>query len=148
MIIAKPVIPDQFWILKENDQKVGNIEAGPDGYSLCLKDRKVNFQTLNMLKERINIDFEPITTDVQKPPKNEVHGFPTDDFPHNAIFDVKRQIPLWTKEEKSKSWYAAGWYKVKVHRTWDVVQCPKLISLQRYPYKGPFHTESQAKEAR
>ena len=57
-------------------------------------------------------------------------------------------MPLWTHEPRSKSWYAAGWYQVKQGRSWTTEFCPKLITLQRYPYRGPFYTEEQANEQR
>ena len=71
-------------------------------------------------------------------------SFPTTGRPYNAIYDVKHQVPLWTREPRSKSWFAAGWYRVRTGRTWQVVQSPKLIVLQRYEYKGPFRNETEA----
>ena len=143
MIIAKAVIPNQYWILKENDRKIGNIEAGPDGFSVKIKNQTQCFKTLSMVQQRAGIDFEPIKQR-STPEPNQVHGYPTNEHPFNPIFDVKRQLPLWTQEEKSKSWFAAGWYRIKTGRNWSVAQCPKLITLQRYPYAGPFYTEEEA----
>lgn len=146
MIVAKAVIPNQFWILKENNEKVGNIEAGPDGYQVKIHNEIKQFKTIRTIKQRENIDFEPAITKKPAVVTNQVHGYPTPSFPHNAIFDVKHQIPLWTKEIRSKSWYAAGWFRIKLNRNWSVVQCPKLITLQRYPYEGPFMTEEEANQ--
>ena len=143
MIIAKAVVPNQYWILKENDRKIGNIEAGPEGFSVKIKNQITCFKTLSMVKQRAGIDFEPAAKR-SKPEPNQVHGYPTVQHPYNPIFDVKRQLPLWTQEEKSKSWFAAGWYRVKTGRSWEIVQCPKLITLQRYPYAGPFYTKEEA----
>jgi len=143
MIIAKAVIPNQFWILKEDDRKVGNIEAGADGFSVKIGNQVQSYKSINTLKQRISIKFESINSTVVSTDKT-VHGYPTDGKTHNAIFDVKHQVPLWTKEPKSKSWYAAGWYQVKQGRSWTTELCPKLITLQRYPYRGPFYTEEQA----
>jgi hypothetical protein len=50
---------------------------------------------------------------------------------------------MYTKTRKSKSWFAAGWYSIKRGRNWKVVQDPKLITLQRYPYQGPFKTQQE-----
>jgi len=145
MIIAKAVIPNQYWILKENDRKIGNIEAGPDGFSVKIKDLTTCFKTLSMVQQRVGIDFEPVTQR-SEPAPDQVHGYPTTQHPYNPMFDVKRQLPIWTQEEKSKSWFTAGWYRVKTGRTWEVVQCPKLITLQRYTYVGPFYTEEEASD--
>ena len=146
MIIAKPVVPNQFWILKEGDIKIGNIEAAPGGFDVKINNQVQNFKTLNTIKQKVNIDFEPAAKRSKNKTSNLVHGYTTSSKAHNAIFDVKHQVPLWTKEPRSKSWYAAGWYRVKQGCNWETVFCPKLITLQRYPYSGPFYTEDKANE--
>lgn len=148
MIIAKPVIPDRYWILKENDKKIGNIEVEAGGYKVRIADRIEIFPALPNIKKKINIDFLPIETKSTAATDNKsVYGYSTTHQPHNAVYDVKHQVPLWTHDTRSRSWYAAGWYRVKQGRHWSVVHCPKLIVIQRYPYKGPFHTEDQAQSA-
>ncbi len=148
MIIAKPIVPNQFWILRHNDQKIGNIQAADDGFMVCINNHVEKFKTITTIKKRANINFEPwrarrVTAVTEK----TVHGYPTTRRPYNAIYDVKHKVPLWTKEPRSKSWYAAGWYRVKTGKNWEVVQCPKLILLERYPYAGPFNTQDQAKDS-
>lgn len=144
MIIAKPVVPDQYWILKKDDRKVGNIEAVPNGYAVKIDNSVTVFKTLRMLRQQVPMDFEKI--EITKPNRldHQVHGYHTTGRPYNAVFDIQHQLPLWTREPRSRSWYAAGWYRVKTHRTWDVVECPKLIMLERYAYQGPFRTEQEA----
>ena len=146
MIVAKPIIPNQFWILKQDDKKVGNIEIGPGGFAVKIGDQVQSYKTINTIMQKVKINFETVAPVVSSAEIRSVHGFPTDGHAHNAIFDVKHQVPLWTREPRSKSWYSAGWYKVKQGRNWTVEFCPKLITLQRYPYRGPFHTEEQANE--
>jgi len=64
----------------------------------------------------------------------------------NVLWEVKHKLPLFTKEDNSKSWFAAGWYLVKQHRSWKTIQNPKLITLQRYAYQGPFHSKEEAND--
>jgi hypothetical protein len=144
MIVAKPVVPGQFWILKDGENKVGNIESGPNGFSVKIGNDIQSYKTINTIKQTVSISFESAAKSFQPAETNFVHGYPTTDYPYNAIFDVKHQVPLWTREPRSKSWYAAGWYHVKQGRSWTTELCPKLITLQRYSYRGPFHTEEQA----
>lgn len=148
MIVAKTVIPNQFWILRQGDRKVGNIEAEAGGFTVKINDRTEKFSSIKTIKQRVAIDFEKPQTTVTALPKNDklVYGYPTTGRAHNPIYDVKHQVPLWTKEPRSKSWYAAGWYRIKQGRRWTIVQCPKLIVLDRYTYHGPFHTKFQAEE--
>jgi hypothetical protein len=146
MILAKPVIANRYWILKKDDQKVGIVEAVDDGYDIKLENKKLNYKTIPMISRRENILFEnPIKS--AEIPKNIVHGFEVAGCVHNPLWDVKHRLPLFTRDTKSKSWYAAGWYMVKQHRAWRVVQNPKLITLQRYAYQGPFHTREEANES-
>ena len=145
-IVAKPVIDKQFWILQENNQKIGNIEACAGGYQVKINNQVSQFKTIRMAAQRVNIQFESSTSivDNKKTSANLVHGYPTAGRMYNPVWDVKMKLPIYTKTTKSKSWFAAGWYRVKKGRAWTVTQDPKLIVLQRYPYAGPFYTQEIA----
>jgi hypothetical protein len=146
-LIAKPVIDKQFWILQEGDRKIGNVEACAGGYQVKINNQVVQFKTIRMAAQKINIVFEqPVKSSGAKINLNQVHGYATKGRVNNPMWDLKMKLPIYTKTGKSKSWFAAGWYQVKKGRTWSVVQDPKLILLQRYSYQGPFHTEGQANE--
>jgi len=146
MLLAKPVIPNQYWILRDDDRKVGNIEAGPNGVQIRIDNHVETFKDIRLLKKKVKISWQDSGRDPapQVSAINEVNGFHTTSKPYNSIFDVRHQVPLWTKEPRSKSWYAAGWYCVKHGRSWRIVECPKLITLERYAYQGPFQTRDQA----
>lgn len=144
MIVAKAVIPNQYWILRQGDRKVGNIEAGPEGFQVRIQDQVHRFKTIGTMKQRVPIDFEPVLQTEPAKIENQVNGYHTTARPYNAIYDVRHQVPLWTREPRSKSWYAAGWYRVKQGRTWTVSECPKLIVLDRYEYQGPFKSRGEA----
>jgi len=147
MLLAKTVIPNRYWILRDADRKVGNIEAGPDGFQVKINNEVQTFKSMHTIRKKVAIDFEVVENLHRPTIKNQVHGYPTKTQPYNAIYDIKHQVPLWTKELRSKSWYAAGWYRVKQGRSWVVVFCPKLIALERYPYQGPFHDQAQTEQA-
>jgi hypothetical protein len=147
MIVAKTVVPNQYWILKQGNQKIGNIEAGPGGFSVKINNQVQSFKSINTIKQNVSIDFETVSKKKPTVSSNSVHGYSTSSRAFNAIYDVKHQVPLWTRELRSKSWYAAGWYQIKQGREWETVFCPKLITLQRYAYRGPYHTEDQANES-
>jgi hypothetical protein len=144
-IIAKPVIDKKFWILQENNQKIGNIEACADGYQIKINNQTAQFKTIKMLTRQINITFEPAIKPASRAqPADFMHGFPVSGRVCNPMWDVSQQLPVYTKTPKSKSWFAAGWYNVRKGRSWKTVHAPKLILLQRYPYQGPFSSEQQA----
>jgi hypothetical protein len=146
-LVAKPVIDKQFWILQDGDQKVGNIEACAGGYQVKIQNQTSQFKTIRMAAQRINIQFESIKKNIsEQSVKNLVHGYPTVGRIHNPMWDIKMKLPVYTKTAKSKSWFAAGWYRVKKGRSWTVTQDPKLIVLQRYTYVGPFYNQEQAND--
>ena len=144
-ILAKPVVDKKFWILQKDNEKVGNIEAVGNGYQVTINNQTQQFKTIRMAAQRANIQFES-SVKVTKPDTHSVHGYPAGSRVHNPVWNVQQQLPLYTKTKKSKSWFAAGWYQLKRGRNWRVVQDPKLISLERYPYAGPFQTKEQASE--
>ena len=145
-LIAKPVIDKQFWILQDGNQKVGNIEACAGGYQVKIRNQTSQFKTIRMAAQRVNIQFESMSSmPNRKKVYNQVHGYPAAGRIYNPMWDVKLKLPIYTKTNKSKSWFAAGWYCVKKGRNWAIVQDPKLITVQRYPYQGPFYTQEEAK---
>ena len=145
-IVAKPIIDKQFWVLQQNDQKVGNIEAVTGGFQVKINNQVVaQYKSIKMVERNINIQFEPvIKKEKVKSSTHSVHGYPTVSRVYNPMWDVPQKLPVYTKTNKSKSWHAAGWYTVKKGRRWAAMQDPKLIVLQRYPYQGPFHTKEEA----
>jgi hypothetical protein len=145
-IIAKPVIDKQFWILQENNRKIGNVEACAGGYQVRINNQVAQFKTIKMLQNRVDIEFESSQKKINSKPGHDVYGYPTSGRCYNGIWNVPMKLPLYTKTAKSKSWYAAGWFAVKQGRHWETVQDPKLILLQRYTYHGPFYTEEVAHE--
>ena len=146
-LIAKPVIDRKYWILQENNQKVGNVEACDGGYQVRINNQVAQFKTIRMVEQRVHIQFEPgIKVAKLRPETNLVHGYPVAGRVYNPMWDVPKKLPIYTKTTKSKSWFAAGWYQVKKGRNWTIVQGPKLILLQRYPYTGPFYTKETASE--
>lgn len=145
MIIAKTVVPDQFWILRDHDRKIGNIEATAGGYAVTMNGQSIKFTNLDALRKDVGVDFETSVTNGRPCDEFQVHGYPTKSRAYNAMFDVRHQLPLWTTEPRSRSWLAAGWYRVQRNgRDWRVVNCPKLILLQRYRYQGPFRSREEA----
>jgi hypothetical protein len=147
-LIAKPVIDKQFWILQRDNKKVGNIEACDGGYQVKINNQVAQFKTIKMVAREVNISFEPVVK-ITKPKitVDHVHGYPVAGRIYNPMWDVPQQLPVYTKTNKSKSWFAAGWYNVKKGRHWRTVLAPKSIVLQRYPYQGPYYNQDDAKNS-
>jgi hypothetical protein len=144
-LVAKPVIDKQFWILQDGNQKVGNVEACAGGYQVKIRNQIAQFKTIKMMERQINVKFESAVKSKKAIGiENLVHGYPAGSRVYNPMWDLKLRAPIYTKTNKSKSWYAAGWYLIKKGRAWCTVQDPKLIVIQRYPYHGPYHSKHEA----
>ena len=144
-LIAKPVVKNQFWIVTDGDEKVGNVLADGSGFEVKLNGNKTHFKNTKAIERITNIKFENVTkfkTTVKDLPFSE---YPTTAKVYNSMLDVKRKLHLFTKTMKSKCYYAAGWYTVKQGAESKAIFCPKYIFIQRYPYQGPFKTEDEAK---
>jgi hypothetical protein len=144
MIQAKPVVENQYWILKKDNQKIGQLELKENGNcTIKILNSVISYKTIKMAREAINIEFEPPET-ATPVPSNMVYGHKVEGEVFSPLWDVKRKLPLFTKEDNSKSWFAAGWYRIKQHRKWKMVQHPKLITLERYAYQGPYYSRDEA----
>ena len=142
-LIAKPVVKNQFWIVTDGTQKVGNVIADGSGFEVKLNGNVAHFKNTSTIKKQVHIEFQ--TTKVQ--PKQESTPFaeyPTTKKVYNSVLDIKRKIHLFTKTPKSKCYYAAGWYILNQNAEPSAVLCPKYIFIQRYNYQGPFKTEAEA----
>ena len=146
---ANPIIADKFWIVEADGEKVATLRKNEDNrYVMSNNDGVKIYDTKESLTRAFGKTFFTVKivkeSDTALP--NEVHGYATSTPPHNPLYDVKRKLPLFTKSEDSKSHYCAGYYTIKFDKGWVKSFCPKLITLQRYPYKGPFKTEIEMKQ--
>lgn len=145
---AKPIVDGKFWIVEDENQKVGVLKLTEQKkYMFSTKDKITTFDNKKKIFEEFGKDFFVKGQEVSKTEyKKEIYGYPTSSIPHNSLFDVKRKLPLFTKSNKSKSVYCAGYYIIKFNKGWVKSFCPKMITIDRYPYQGPFTTEIEMKE--
>jgi hypothetical protein len=145
---AKPVVDGKFWIVEDQGNKVGILKVTEQKkYVFSSKDTTATFDNKKKLVETFGKDFfiSRSITSVEEIDA-DVHGYSVSSAPHNPMFDVKRNLPLFTKSEKSKSVYCAGYYIIKFEKGWVKSHCPKLITIERYPYEGPFKTDIEMKQ--
>lgn len=143
-LLAKPVVKNKFWIVEKNGNKYATIQSVPDGVVFVQDQLREKFPSIKVLKSKYNILFDRAQANKEKSRNNLSHAY---DFPvtgraYNIVYDVVRRIPIFTKTPKSKSYYCAGYYLVKVHGEWQEVFCPKLLVLNRHEFVGPYR-ESQ-----
>ena len=148
---AKPILENRFWILESNGEKVGTICRQEDRrYMFSCSDGTRIFDNQQQLQKNFSGDWMwGSTISAPKEEKenedNSVYDYPSKFKPFNMVFDVKRKLPLFNKSKKSKSLYCAGYYIIKFEKGWVRSYCPKLLTLDIYPFKGPFRTSLEMK---
>ena len=140
-LLAKTIAKNKCWIVEDDGKKVASILSNDHGVTLLQGEHREYFQSLKNLADRYNI-----IVDQSKPPRPEVfhsgsvYGFPCPGKAYNVLWDIQKKVPVFTKQSKSKSFYCAGYYMIKINDQWENEYCPKLLTLNRHLFNGPFKT--------
>jgi len=146
---AKPIIDNKFWIVEQDGEKVATLRKDDENRFVMSNASGIKiYNNKESIVKQFGKEFfiARIIKEADNSVPDEVHGFATSSRPHNAMFDIQRKLPLFTKSKDSKSHYCAGYYIIGFDKGWVKSFCPKLITLQRYPYHGPFKTELEMKQ--
>ena len=146
---AKAIIDDKFWIVEKNGVKFATLRKNDENKFVLSNENGIQvYQNESALKKTFGKDFFTVNIikEAEHAEPNEVHGFPTSVRPHNSMYDIVKKLPLFTKSSDSKSLYCAGYYTIRFEKGWVKSFCPKLITLQRYEYRGPMKTELEMKQ--
>ena len=143
-IKAKEVLKGKFWLVEDDGVKVGTLSFDNEKY--MLNDSKGvchYFDNQTQVSTKFDSKINWTKLDITETKLNEkyVHGMPTSCTPYNPIYDVQRKLPMFSKSNKSKSLYCAGYFIIRFNKGWVKSFCPKLITIERYKNKGPFKTE-------
>jgi hypothetical protein len=146
--VAKTLVPNKCWIVEDDGIKIGTLNKEKKGFSFYRNGIKIEIRDEGEVKTRIGLDqISELTKKSSNPPKKdvalEVYDYPTASKPHNPVYNIIKRLPIYAKSSKSKSLYCAGYYVIQFRKGWVKSFCPKLITLERYPYQGPFKTEAE-----
>lgn len=146
---TKTLIPKKEWIVKFSNIKIGSITKDKTGVSFLRRGKKIQFHNILELESKFGIKF-PTDLDIKESnitnENNVIYDYPCSSVPYEPIFNIKKKLPLFYKSAKSKSQYCAGYYIIKFQKRWVRSFCPKLITLERYPFQGPYKTEAEIKK--
>lgn len=138
MLKATPIVKNKFWLVTSNGNKVGTVKSSQLGLTHMHDNEEERFPSIKVLKDKYDISFETYKTPTEGKPEHEVYGYSTGNyFPYNPLWHVKLGVPVFTKEEKSRSFYCAGYYLVKERKKTKLHFCPKIILLERNEFEGP-----------
>jgi hypothetical protein len=145
--VAKVLIPNKSWLLEDNGLKIGTLNKERSSYSIIKNGQKIPVGTAKDVKEKLGITFtESLKTVKTEVKEFSVYDFPCGSKPSGSVYNIRKKLPIYAKSSKSKSQYCAGHYVIKFRKGWVKSFCPKLITLQRYEYQGPFKTELEMKQ--
>lgn len=146
---AKPIIDGKFWIVEKDGEKFATLRRDEENRFVMSNETGIKiFESKESITRQYGKDFfvAKIIREADNSEPNEVHGYPSSTTPHNSMYDIRKKLPLFTKSEDSKSIYCAGYYIIRFDKGWVKSFCPKLITLQRYEFQGPFKTEIEMKQ--
>ena len=147
-IKAKTVLKDKFWIIEDQGTKLGTLSTNDDLFVFSNSQETKVFSNISKFKKHYGVDivFSKANDVEDTTTVKEIKGYPTSCTPYNTMYDVRRKLPLFTKSTKSKSLYCAGYYIIEFDKGWVKSFCPKLITIERYNYKGPFTTDIEMRQ--
>ena len=147
-IKAKQILKDKFWIVEDNDIRIGTLAWNDDRYMFSNSAETCFFDNKRQMKKKFGVDiiWSEATAIIDTTKSYDVHSYPCSVKPYNEMYDVKRKLPLFTKSDKSKSLYCAGYYIIRFDKGWVKSFCPKLITVDRYETRGPFKTELEMRQ--
>lgn len=146
-LIAKPVLKNKFWIVESEGHKIGTIQAVENGgFTFVNGPERQQFSTIKLLSKTHSVTFDKQegSSSTKNVAKNNINNYPINSKAYNILWDCVKKFPIFTKSQKSKSYYCAGFYCVFLNESWTTVLCPKYITLNRYKYFGPFATQEEA----
>jgi hypothetical protein len=146
-LLAKNILPKKFWIIEDTEQtKLGTIQVDSQRVRVVLNGGQYIYADFDSALREHDIlpSSEPLKEAVQS--KHNVNDYPAKDRPYNELYDAVNGLPMYTKTEKSKCYYAAGYYIIHFDFAWAPAYCPKVITLNRNEHRGPYKTEIEMKE--
>ena len=151
MSIKLKSITEPSWLVigDTDDIRIGLLSEIRDRYVLMAKGEKKQFLSRKEVNKYFKEDvFENV---VHSEPAESVkkdyfiNGFPVDfDNPHEVILKGNT-LPLYSKKASSEIYYSAGYFCLGFEKNWMPALSPKLSTLNRYEYRGPFKDEAEMK---
>lgn len=154
---TRKIVDDRFWLLEEAGIKTALIrridEDTFDVYgSLSNEEHSCRNVTYDYLEDKYGRDilipkeFSVIESTDRHGSLDDINGIPCKHkaFNKQTIQIKGKDIPVYTKTEKSKTTYVAGHYGLKFDTVWRCVYCVKSATLETYDFVGPFKTLDEA----
>tara|TARA_B100000497_G_C7685903_1_gene415713 strand:- start:1366 stop:1875 length:510 start_codon:yes stop_codon:yes gene_type:complete len=132
---AREVVENSFWIVESNGTKVGTLRNKPEGY--VFYENTSHTETVLDNLDRFRFEKQKIKKTVNA----STNGYPTNvDTVYNE--QLQDTVAVYTKTATSTQHFAAGYWGILFPHGWRPSFCPRLKTLQGYPYIGPYTNEA------
>jgi len=146
---AKVLVPNKEWIIRQDNSKVGSVAKAKRGYLFIKNGKSLFFKNVEEINNKFGVDINEakvVKITPSDPQDYKIYDYPCSSKPFEPVYNIKKRLPLFAKSSKSRSQYCAGYYVIKFTKGWVKSFCPKLITLERYPFHGPYKTEVEMKK--
>lgn len=147
-------ISDVAWLVHQNGDKLGILNKGVQETFTFISGRElINFEGEEAVQQHFG-NLELFDNKIEYSPKVQdsyyIKGFEID-YPEPFIVeednvDYCDDLPLYSKIEGSKVYYAAGYYCIRFNKGWKQARGPKVATLRKYGFKGPFKTAIETRQ--
>ena len=143
-------ISDVAWIVNQGEQHIGILNQDVQNHFTYISGSEVlkfdseddvisHFGNISLFSE-----MDQRETVVQD--RYYVKGYEVDYPEPYLVESAQYALPLYTNLEGSDVLYAAGYYCIHFNKGWKHARGPKLATLLKYGYTGPYHTELEARQ--
>lgn len=147
-------ISDVAWLVHQGDKKLGILNKDVQEKYFYINGKElVQFEHDTEVREHfgnVKLFEEQITDSAQQQDTYYIKGYAVD-YPDPYALeedhpDYNPALPLYTKIEGNKVYYAAGYYCINFEKGWKQANGPKLATLEKYGYEGPYKTEMEMRQ--
>lgn len=147
-------ISDVAWLVHQGPAKLGILNKDvQEHYTYITGKDLVKFNDQWEVVEHfgnLNLFNEVISSPAKTSERIFIKGFEVDhdnpivvDSTHPDYID---DLPIYAKIEGKGIYYAAGYYCINFEKGWKKSRGPKLATLLKYGFEGPFKTELEMRQ--
>lgn len=146
-------VSDIAWLVHQGEKKLGILNKDvQETYTFLTGKETVVFTNDSEVRKHFgNLSLFEVQIDEPAQVQDTYYlnghavNYPTPHVIDYGHQDYRHDLPLYSKIEGSDIYYAAGYYCINFEKGWKIRNGPKLSTLLKYGYEGPFKTDTDAK---
>jgi hypothetical protein len=147
-------ISDVAWLVHQGENKLGILNKDvQDHYFYITGKELLEFASDDQVQEHfgnVKLFEEQIDASAKVQDTYYIKGYAVD-YPDPYALeedhpDYNPDLPLYSKIEGNTVYYSAGYYCINFEKGWKQANSPKLATLNKYGYEGPYKTELEMRQ--